>query len=87
MDTMIRTQVSLTLSDRKTIDQMAGWHNVSLSEIIRRAVRAYSQDDNKKREERKALAQRLAGSLANSKTWKNVDAVAWQRKLRREKGI
>lgn len=39
------------------------------------------------KEQRLAIFKRLAGSLKNSKNWKNIDASAWQRKLRREKGI
>lgn len=84
---MIRTQISLAKEDKKAINHMAGWHNVSQSEIIRRAIRDFSQKFNKKLEDRKALFERLAGSWANSPNWKGVDGSKYQRQIRREKGI
>lgn len=87
MNPLIRTQVSLTKNDRKVIAQLAGRHAISWAEVIRRAVRDYARKEQAKQLEREATIKRLAGSLKNSPTWKGVDAVAWQRKLRHEKGI
>jgi metal-responsive CopG/Arc/MetJ family transcriptional regulator len=84
---MIRTQISLTKADRKSVDQLAGWHGVSLSEIIRRSIREYSQKQHQRQTEKGSMIAKLAGSLKNSPTWKNIDTSAYQRKLRREKGI
>jgi len=84
---MTRTQISLSKSDRKAADQIAGRHNVSLAEVIRQALREYVQKQQQRRAERKALAERLAGAWKNSPNWKGVDAVKYQREIRREKGI
>lgn len=87
MDALIRTQLSLPKSQKRIADQIASWQNVSLAEVYRRAMDDYIKNQEKKRAERVALADRLAGSLKNSKTWKNINASAWQRELRREQGI
>lgn len=87
MNTLIRTQISLPKDQRRAVDELLIQENISLAEAYRRAMEKYLQQQRQRRAERMTLANRLAGSLANSKTWKNVDASAWQRKLRREKGI
>ena len=87
MNNLVRTQLSLPQDQKQAASQVALWQNISLAEIYRRAMEKYLKDQRQKMADRNALANRLAGSLANSKTWKNVNASAWQRKLRREKGI
>lgn len=87
MNTLIRTQISLSKTQRQAVDQLMVWQDISLAEAYRRAMEQYIKTQKQKRAQRKVIAERLAGSLANSPSWKNVDASAWQRKLRREKGI
>lgn len=87
MDTMIRTQLSLPKNQRRAVNELIVWKNISLAEAYRRAMDKYLQLEGKQKEDRKALAERLAGAWKNSPNWKNVDASDWQRKLRRDKGI
>lgn len=87
MDDLIRTQIMLLPIQKQAVDQMGVLWNVSMSEVVRRAVDNYIKIQLQKRAQRMELAERLAGSWKNSKNWKNIDASAWQRKLRREKGI
>lgn len=87
MDDLVRTQVMLLPTQKQAVDQMGALWNVSMSEIVRRAVDNYTQKFQQKQAERRALAQRLAGAWKNSKNWKNIDASVWQRKLRREERI
>lgn len=87
MNTLIRTQISLYKSQKQTAGRVASWQNVSLAEVLRRALDQYLDVQDKKRAARLATIKRLAGAWEKSPNWKRVDAVAWQRKLRREKGI
>ncbi len=87
MNALIRTQISLSPDQKQQAGKIASWQNVSLSELIRQALSSYLKTQEQKRSERKALAERLAGAWKNSPNWKNVDAVKYQRQIRREKGI
>lgn len=59
----------------------------SMSELVREALDSYLKYRGAKMADKVAVVKRLAGAWVNSPNWKNVDAVAYQRKLRREKGI
>ena len=87
MDTLIRTQILLYKSQKQKADQVASWHNISLAEVLRRALTEYLNRQKQKQTEREATIKKLAGAWKDSPNWKGVDAVAWQRKLRHEKGI
>lgn len=87
MNNLIRTQISLDKNQKHRADREAVWQDVSLSEVIRRALAEYLSRQRQKQMEREALIERLAGAWKDGPNWKGVDAVAWQRKLRREKGI
>lgn len=87
MNALVRTQISLPRDQRREASQIASWQNVSLAEVIRCALREYVQKQRKKQAERETIIKRLAGAWKNSPNWRGVDAVAWQRKLRHEKGI
>ena len=84
---MIRTQISLPQDQKQAAGQIASWQHISLAEAYRRAMERYLKEQQRKRVERKALAERLAGAWKNSPNWKNIDAVKYQRQIRREKGI
>jgi hypothetical protein len=58
-----------------------------MGQLVRYAVGSYLKKNATGMEERKALIKKLAGCLANSPNWKNIDAAKWQRSLRREKGM
>ena len=87
MDTLVRTQLSLYKSQRQKANQEATGDNISMAEVVRRALNTYFRLQDQSREERRALAERLAGSWKNAPNWKNVDAVKYQQQLRREQGV
>ncbi len=84
---MIRTQISLDPEQKKILDMLSSAREESMSELIRQALECYLKYNGPKKSDRAAIAAKLAGCMANSDSWKNIDAVEWQRKLRREKGI
>lgn len=69
------------------LDMMSTARDKSMSELIRQALDSYLKYHGPKIADKAAIARKLAGSMANSISWENVDAVEWQRKLRHEKGI
>ncbi|MBI3559098.1 hypothetical protein HY085_01765 [Candidatus Gottesmanbacteria bacterium] len=87
MDGLVRTQVMLFPNQKQAVDQMGIFWNVSMSEVIRRAVDNYTQKFQQKQAAKRALAERLAGSWANSPNWKGVNGSKYQREIRREQGI
>lgn len=87
MNTLIRTQVMLFPAQKKTVDQMGAYWDVSMSEVIRRGVDEIAKKFKQKQADKRALAERLAGSWAKDPNWKYVNAVKYQRQIRREKGI
>jgi Arc/MetJ-type ribon-helix-helix transcriptional regulator len=75
---MIRTVISLDEESKKWLDQQAREENVSAAELIRKAVRKY-------RDEKKREAVPLNDLLKQtSGMWKAGDALAYQRRLRKE---
>lgn len=87
MNTLVRTQISIPHDQKQAADQIASWKNVSMAEIFRQALADYISKEKQKRAERRAVFERLAGSWANSPNWKGVNGSAYQRQIRREKGI
>jgi hypothetical protein len=75
---MIRTVISLDEESKRWLDQQAREENVSAAELIRTAVRQY-------RDEKKREALPLNDLLKQtSGMWKAGDALAYQRRLRKE---
>ena len=75
---MIRTVISLDEESKQWLDQQAKEENVSAAELIRTAVRKY-------RDEKKREALSLNELLKQtSGMWKAGDALAYQRRLRKE---
>lgn len=87
MNNLVRTQVLLEEQQRMALNLLSAAQDLSMGQLVRRAVKTYLETNPPKIEDRKALIIKLAGSWAKSKNWRGIDAVAWQRKLRREKGI
>lgn len=87
MNTLIRTQISLQRDQRQEAGRIATWQSISFAQVVRQALADYISKVKGKQTQREATIKRLAGVWKNSSNWKGVDAVAWQRKLRREKGI
>lgn len=74
-------------AQRQAVDQMRAYWDASMSEVVRRAVDELAQKFKQKQADRRALFEKLAGSWARTPGWKNIDAVKYQRQIRREKGI
>lgn len=84
---MIRTQISLESEQKKMLAILSSARDQSMAELVRQALDCYLKYRGPKAADRAAIARKLAGAWANSKYWKNVDPIEYQRKLRREKGI
>ena len=84
---MIRTQISLYSNQKQMLDMLSAARNKSMSELVREALDSYLKYRGAKMADKAAIVKKLAGCMANSKSWDNVDVVAWQRELRHEKGI
>lgn len=87
MNGMIRTQISLKRDQRTRANRVTSIWNISLSELMRRALDNYLETHQPTAVQRRALIERLAGSWANSPNWKGIDPVKYQQDIRREKGI
>jgi hypothetical protein len=75
---MIRTLISLDPDDKRWLDQKSAEENVTMTELVRRAVRRY-------REECEAGAPPLDRLLEEtSGLWKQGDGLEYQRRLREE---
>lgn len=86
MNTLIRTQVLLYEEQKRLVDALAASRSLSMGEIVRQALDNYLNVQTRNQSSRKIAIEKLAGSLVNSPSWKNVNAMQWQRKLRHEKG-
>ena len=75
---MIRTVVSLEDEDKAWLDRKAEEDQISMAELVRRAVRRYREDSD---QEARPLRQLLA---ATSGIWKGEDGLAYQRRMRQE---
>jgi Arc/MetJ-type ribon-helix-helix transcriptional regulator len=75
---MVRTVVSLPDDDKRWLDRRAAQEGVSMTELIRRAVRLLREQGGAERPAFEELLERTAG------TWKRGDGLRYQRKTRRE---
>lgn len=75
---MPRTVISLEVADKLWLDKRASSEGVPMTEIVRRAIRAY-RTDSRPRTPLKKLAK-LRGS------WQRGDGLAYQQAMREEWG-
>ena len=75
---MVRTVVSLEDGDKNWLDERAAAEGVSMTELVRRAVRLLRQESRRGRPGLEDLLARTAG------LWRHGDGLEYQRKLRRE---
>lgn len=75
---MVRTVVSLEEEDKAWLDRKAEVEQVSMAEIIRRAVRRYREEGDP---EARSLHRLLAET---SGIWTEGDGLAYQRRIRGE---
>ena len=73
---MIRTVISLDPDDKRWLDEKAKEDNVTMTEVVRRAVRKMREDEEQPSFEE--LLEKTAGS------WRNGDGLEYQRKIREE---
>jgi hypothetical protein len=78
--TKIRTIVSLDEHDKKWLDRKAREEGVTMTTLVRRAVRALRMKGISRHDEEPAFNEILRMTRG---TWKKGDAAAWVRKMRR----
>jgi phosphopantothenoylcysteine synthetase/decarboxylase len=72
---MIRTVISLDPEDKRWLDRKAKRENVTMTELVRRAVRKMRQEEEPSFEE---ILERSRG------TWKHGDGLEYQIRIREE---
>jgi hypothetical protein len=77
---MIRTVVSLTEDDKAWLDRRAREEGVTMTEVVRRSVGFYRSVCDPEDADFLSLLKSTAG------TWRNGDALEYQRRMRREWG-
>jgi hypothetical protein len=77
---MIRTVISLTEDDKAWLDRRAREEGVTMTEVVRRSVGFYRSVCDPGDIDFLSLLRGTAG------TWKNGDALEYQRRMRREWG-
>ena len=75
---MIRTIISLAPEDKHWLDRKAEEENVTMTEMVRRAIRLYRDQH----ESGEPTLERLLA--ATSGIWKEEDGLEYQRRLREE---
>lgn len=75
---VVRTVISLTEDDKAWLDRRAREEGVTMTEIVRRSVRFYRSVCDPKDAGFSSLLERTAG------TWKQGDALGYQRQVRAE---
>jgi predicted transcriptional regulator len=76
---MVRTVISLDDDDKSWLDQIAKREHTSMTEVVRRAIRAYRQHASTiQQPSLDALLKRTSG------TWVSEDGSLYQSKLRSE---
>lgn len=76
---MPRTIISLDQSDKAWLDQLAEHEQVPMTEIVRRAIKAYRlQLEAESRPDLHSLLEQTKG------IWKDGDGLAYQQKIRSE---
>lgn len=86
-DKGIRTQITLTRHLKKMVEDVATIRGESLSEFLRKAALIRLSAEQKDSEDRKILAQKVIGSLKNTRNpaWKDKKSIyKWSRKIREE---
>lgn len=76
---MVRTVISLEEGDKQWLDRKAMEAGVTMTEIVRRAVRRLRKEDE--RAKQPGFGE-LVGAVRG--TWKHGDGLAWQQALRGE---
>jgi len=72
---MVRTIISLDIEDKKWIDQLARKRDVSMTEIVREAIRRMRHEEE----------ETVDVLLEHTKrTWREGDGLLYQRKVRGE---
>ena len=79
--TMVRTVISLDARDKKWLDRKAREEGVTMTTLVRRAVRALRLSRALVDNGEPAFNEILRMTKG---TWRKGDAAAWVRKLRRE---
>lgn len=86
-DKSVRTQITLTASLKRRIEQAAKPKGESLSEFLRQAALNQLKREQKRSQELTALAERVVGSLKLTKhpQWSTMKKIIqWQKELRKE---
>lgn len=85
--TSLRTQIILPTSLRQDIDKYRRASGESLAEYLRKAVMERIKKEKKRKTDLKKLAEEFAQFARKNRGkggWAGVDAVKWQREIRRE---
>jgi hypothetical protein len=75
---MVRTVISLTEDDKAWLDRRAQNEGATMTEIVRRSLRFYRSVCDPEDADFTSLLERTAG------TWRQGDAVEYQRRVRAE---
>lgn len=75
---MIRTVVSLDRESKEWLDRRAREENLSMAELVRTAVRRYREEKAENAPSMDELLKQTSG------IWKEGDALAYQRRLRKQ---
>ena len=87
LDNAVRTQITLTKTIKRLVENHARTQGESLSEYLRKAALIRLLVENKNKKDLKKLANRMIGSvnLNNHPEWKNEKELQkWLKKLRQE---
>lgn len=86
-DKGVRTQITLTKKLKTLVEGVASLNGESLSGYLRKAALLRLKLEQQAHDERVKLAQKVIGSLKNSRNplWKDKKSIyAWSRKIREE---
>ena len=75
---MVRTVISLEDEDKAWLDRKAIEERVSMAELVRRAVRQFREERERKSQPLRQLLEKTSG------TWDGEDGLTYQRKVRGE---
>lgn len=73
---MVRTTISLDEGDKRWLDEAAGREGVAMTEFVRRAIKRYREHAGQPGFDELLDAARC--------TWKGLDGLHWQRRMRGE---
>jgi len=83
---MLRTQIYLPEDLREKIDKERARSGESLADYLRKAAEERVEKSQNRKEDLKKLAKEIFKPVKKS-GWENVDAVKWQREIRRDRKI